>query len=373
MANYLIHRKLLLSRGAKPNSLDRELPIIFSAISVDSSAIVQAIIDFKGDLECCDRFKRETPLLWAAAQGSLSCVKLLLKVANTAATDFSGRGVLSIAICYRQLAVVEILLQHPEVDVTLCDKKGMSPLRHAVREGQPNVVKALLENPQVDASMRDAANEGILHYAVERDHWKVVSALLSCESVTRSSRRLKDGYSPIHCAVRCTDWRTFLDYVGDDGESVFSVAAPSRKVLGVLLESGLFDVNAVDGNGMTALHHVCMLESGRCWKPECFISGPDSKDDYGARGDIILDLFSVPEINLDVVDLLGETPLYKAVHARNIGHMRVLMAKGASLHVKGAKQITCTLGRSCKENPVTFRDLGDFEAHLTKCHGELFI
>lgn len=338
---------MLLSRGAKPNSLGHEQrPIIFDAIESDYSAVIQVILDFDGDLECCGGPSGETPLLWAAAKGSLSCLKLLLKVTNTTATDSTGRGVLSVAICHKRAAAAEILLQRPEVDVTLCDEQGISPLRHAIREGQHHVVKALLENPQVTASISDAANEGILHEAIERDHLEVVRVLLSCSSVTRNYRRLKDGFSPFHCAVRGNRYLpklAFGRFYENGGQTNHYPGVPSITILKLLLTSGLFDVNAADGNGMTALHHACTLNTEESSALEGITEGPDDEDYYGARGDILLELLSVPGINLDVVDHWGETALYKAFDARNIAHINVLMANGPSLDVKGAKKVSCTL------------------------------
>lgn len=334
----MLYRKLLLGRGAKPNSPGRtHRPIIFSAIEMDSSAIVQVILDFKGDLEYCGGTNGETPLLWAAARGSLSCLKLLLKVANTAAIDSSGRGVLSVAICHNQAAVVEILFQRSEVDVTLCDEQGISPLRHAVREGQHLVVKALLENPQVEDSICDAANDGILHDAIERDHLEVVKALLSCGPVTRNYRRLKDGFSPFHCAVRGNEYLpklAFVSYHGLGGQRNEYSGVPSRTILKLLLASGLFDVNAADDDGMTALHHACTLNTEESSALEGITEGREFRMEYGARGDILLELLSAPDIILDVVDHRGETALHNAVQARNIAHIRVLLAKVALLPVK---------------------------------------
>lgn len=343
---------------------------------MDSSAIVQIILDFKGDVEYCGGTNGETPLLWAAAQGSLSCLKLLLNVANTAATDSTGKGVLSVAICHNQAAVVEILFQRFEVDVTLCDEQGISPLRHAVREGQHLVVKALLENPQVEDSIGDAANDGVLHDAIEWDHLEVVRALLSCSPATRKCRRPKDGFSPIHCAVRGNEHLpklAFASYYENGGQTNEYPGVPSMTILKLLLASGLFDVNAADGDGMTALHHACTLNTDVSSALEGITGGPEYESDYGARGDILLELLAVPGINLDVVDHRGETALYKALDVRNIAHIRVLTAKGPALHVKGAKQIACTVGRYCKkEDGAMFRDLSDFGAHLNKRHREYF-
>lgn len=366
----------MLGRGAKPNSPGRtHRPIIFSAIEMDSSATVQVILDFKGDLEYCGGTNGETPLQWAAARGSLSCLKLLLKVANTAATDSSGKGVLSVAICHKQAAVVEILFQRSEVDVTLCDEQGISPLRHAIREGQHLVVKALLKNPQVEDSTRDAANDGILHEAIERDHLEIVRALLSCGPVTRNYRRPKDGFSPFHCAVRGNEYLpklAFSPYYDNGGQTNEYPGVPSRTILKLLLASGLFDVNAADDDGMTALHHACTLNTEESSALEGITEGPEYRKEYGARGDILLELLSAPDIILDVVDHRGETALHNAVQARNIAHIRVLLAKGASLQVKGAKQIACTLGRHCERDGAIFRDISDFKAHLKKRHWEYF-
>lgn len=342
---------------------------------MDSSAIVQIILDFKGDVEYRGGTGGETPLLWTAAQGSLSCLKLLLNVANTAATDSTGKGVLSVAICQNQAAVVEILFQRPDVGVTRCDELGISPLRHAIREGQHLVVKALLEIPQVAASISDVANEGILHEAIERDHLEVVRVLLSCGSVTRNHRRLEDGFSPFHCAVRGNEYLpklAFGTFYENGGQTNHYPGVPSRTILKLLLASGLFDVNAADGDGMTALHHARTLNTEESSALEGITEGPEYHEDYGARGEILLELFLAPDINLDVVDHRGETALHNAMQARNIAHIRVLMAKGPSLHVQGAEPIACTLARYCRRNHVISRDLSDFKAHLTEHHGEYF-
>lgn len=358
---------MLLGRGAKPNSLSQKRrPIIFSAIELDSSTIVQTVLDFKGDMEYCGGSKGETPLLWAAAEGSLSCLKLLLKVANTAATDSTGKSVLSVAICHHQVAAVETLLQRSEIDVVLCDEQGISPLRHAVREGQLHAVKTLLENPQVEVSIRNTAQEGIIHEGIERNHLEVVRALLNCDFVTRNPCRLKDGFSPFHCAVRGNEYLPKLSFgtFNDNGGGYqYFPGMPSRTILKLLLESGLFDVNAADGEGMRALHHACMLGSEQSSALEGITSGRDDEYDYGARGDIVLELCSAPGINLDVVDYQGETALHKAMSVRNVAHIRVLIAQGASIHVKGAKQIKCTF-RYCRGDGVVLEDLSGFKAHM---------
>lgn len=93
-----------------------------------------------------------------------------------------------------------------EVDVLLCDGQGVSPLDNAVSRGQHHAVEILLKSQQVEASIHDGANEGILHEAVERDHLEVVKVLLCCESVTRNPYRLRDGFSPLHCAVRVNEY-----------------------------------------------------------------------------------------------------------------------------------------------------------------------
>lgn len=329
--------------------------------------MVQTILDFEGDVEYRGGPKGETPLLWAAAQGSLSCLKLLLQLANTAASDSTGKGILSVAICHEQVAVMEILLQRPEVDIHFCDAQGISPLGHAVREGRLHAVKTLLGNPQVEAAIRNGANEGILHDAVERDHLEVVRVLLSCDFVTRNSCVLIERGSPLHCAVRGNGYLPTLVF----GYEEFAVyhdefpGMPPGTVLKLLLESGLFDVNAVDGDGMTALHHACMLAPEVSSALEG-IEGTSGKRDFGAVGSMLLELCSTQGINLDVVDNKGETALYKALQARNLAHVRVLVAKGVRVKVEGAKRISCMLENRCRENDVEFDGLSDFKAHMTE-------
>lgn len=267
--------------------------------------LFKPFFDFKGDLKYCGGSNGETPLLWAASQGSLSCLKLLLKVANTAATDLTGKGLLSVAIFYHRIVVVETLLQRPKVDVLLCDEQGVSPLGNAVREGQHHGIEILLKSPKVEASIHDGANEGILHEAVERDHLEVVKVLLCCESVTRNPYyRLRDGFSPLRCAVRGNEYLPTIPLrsLFKDVSCPSYSGMPSRMILKVPLESGLSDVNAAGGDGMTALHHACMLTSNESTAFEGIVRGTMGYDRYGgARGDILLDICSAPGINLDLV------------------------------------------------------------------------
>lgn len=326
--------------------------------------MVQIILDFEGDVEYRGGPKGETPLLWAAAQGSLSCLKLLLQVANTAASDSTGKGILLVAICHEQVAVIETLLQRPEVDIHFCDEQGVSPLSYAMREGRPLAVKPLLGNPQVEAAVRDGAGEGILPDAVERDHLKVVRVLLSCDFVIHNSCVLIERGSLLHCAVRRNEYllARFFGEFRLNREGYFS-GIPCRIAMKLLLESALFDVNAVDGDGMTALHHARTLTPQESVALE-YHKKVLGSDGLGAVGDMLHGLCSTQGINLDAVDNIGETALHKALQAGNLAHAKVLVAKGARVKVKGVKSISCRLSDRCREKGVEFEGLSDFKAHM---------
>ncbi|EUC46542.1 hypothetical protein COCMIDRAFT_35895 [Bipolaris oryzae ATCC 44560] len=105
-----------------------------------------------------------TPLSWAAENGHVSVVHLLLAKDDS---DLNlkdsrlGRTPLSWAVGRGHETVVKLLLQTGQVDVNSKDKSGQTPLLWAAREGHETVVKLLLQASKVDVNSKDgwAANE----------------------------------------------------------------------------------------------------------------------------------------------------------------------------------------------------------------------
>lgn len=195
----------MLDRGADPNSRDEDDdPIISKAVELDLPEIVKIIIDAKGDLEWPASRDHDTPLLQSVARGKLSCLKLLLKVGNVAATTHHGHGILVTAVCTGDVETLKIVLDCPEVNAQECDTRGESALWWAVRCSKRDVITTMLENPRIKDSIRNGIDRNILHGARVLYNLRLdtLNSLLGCEVVIQNCCRLINGWSPLHCAVR---------------------------------------------------------------------------------------------------------------------------------------------------------------------------
>lgn len=119
-------------------------PVISTAIELDQPKIVQSLLDAGANRECRCGTDGETPLLWAARLGSLSCVEILALVADVSAVDNAGRNALSISIIHGHTMVAKTLLRVRNLSIDGVDHEGLTPLHHAAREGNREVHEAIL-------------------------------------------------------------------------------------------------------------------------------------------------------------------------------------------------------------------------------------
>jgi hypothetical protein len=98
-----------------------------------------------------------------------------------------------------------------------------------------------------------------------------------------------------------------------DGLNVLNFASKTRKVglMRVVIDSGRFDVKAVDVDGFTALHHVCNGTEN----PEMAVDAAKLLVENGAY--------------IDALDYRNHTPLHYAVEMSNIKLVEYLLSLGA--------------------------------------------
>ena len=65
---------------------------------------------------------------------------------------------------------MELLLELGDIDPTLSDEQGLTPLTQAARTGHQNVVELLLERRDVNADPRDEDRWTPLSYAADLGH-----------------------------------------------------------------------------------------------------------------------------------------------------------------------------------------------------------
>ena len=92
--------------------------------------------------------------------------------------DSDQNSGLMLAICYKKKDVVELLLEHPEIDINVSNQAGLTPLHLACQASDPVLVARLASLPSM-ASLNSQAvwGETALLGAVARGHLGVVKAL----------------------------------------------------------------------------------------------------------------------------------------------------------------------------------------------------
>src|SRR5271168_2125252 len=106
--------------------------------------VEQLLKSCRGYVESKDNEYSQTPLLWAAENGHVTVVGLLLKEADIEALNKRGRTTLYLAIKRRHSAVAQLLVDR-EFNVEAKDSLRRTALHRAVELGHEEVVRLLLK------------------------------------------------------------------------------------------------------------------------------------------------------------------------------------------------------------------------------------
>ncbi|KAJ9688036.1 hypothetical protein PVL29_013995 [Vitis rotundifolia] len=176
----------------------------------------------------------ETPLHVAAMLGHLDFASYLLthKRDMTNALDLRGRSPLHLASANGYVEMVNILLSaNPDVCL-IRDEDGRTPLHQAVMKGEVEVTRMLVgARPQVTRYKLDQG-ETILHSAVKRNRLGALKLLVELVGEVEFVNSKDDyGNTVLHTATALKQYETAK----------------------YLVERPEMEVNAVNGNGITAL------------------------------------------------------------------------------------------------------------------------
>ncbi len=120
----------------------------------------------------------ETPLNWAAANGHLDAVGVLLAyTSDVNSTNIDGQTPLFAAANYDQTNEVPLLLANKS-KINAKDKYGATPLHWAAQQNYTDMVKLLLTN-KADINAKDNNGETPLHYASGMGCKEVTKLLLA--------------------------------------------------------------------------------------------------------------------------------------------------------------------------------------------------
>ncbi|RPA97784.1 ankyrin [Choiromyces venosus 120613-1] len=172
----------------------RETPVLHLAVRQGDPEIVRCLLR-RGDIHVDARCPSdETALCWAAREGNLVIVRLLVEEGGADINlscgwiqyldsilppargenggDFLLRTPLHFAAIRGHLSVVQFLVECERVDINARDVAGDTPLDHAVRHGDKKIVRVLKNNGAIDK-----------RYAERRRIWgDVVVKIFGCFS-----------------------------------------------------------------------------------------------------------------------------------------------------------------------------------------------
>ena len=177
----------------------------------------------------------------------------------------------------------------------------------ALRRGTPEIIEQLCKTDRRCATQRYRGGLTPLHIACNNVSGFRRPGLVKCLLSNGASPQASDnrGRTPLHNACQGLPLRERAE--GYIGSSAIQVV---KHLLGAGLSAE--DVNSQDGNGATALHHVCSVE-GRL------------SDARFAVVDLLLNAGA----NLEAVDSHGKTPLYKAAEYAGGNMIAHLLSSGA--------------------------------------------
>uniref|UniRef100_A0ABD2WWG8 Uncharacterized protein n=1 Tax=Trichogramma kaykai TaxID=54128 RepID=A0ABD2WWG8_9HYME len=316
----LVH--ILLSRGASPNSADKNgfTPLHFVCQREDDNVYLARTF-----FEIGEKFNKpvridsrdedgNTPLHMAIHKDHVNLVGFLLRRgANPNSPNKDGETPLH-RICEANIddLAVEMLFKicdekHQSMQVDAQDKMGQTPLHAAITKGNMKLVEILMRrgaNPNLATNIGSTP----LHYSCKRDvdedelMKRFFEIGVDVNNLVQVDPRDKSGNTPLHWAMK----------------------RGHKSMAELVLRKGA-DPHSTNDKGETPLHIVCAKEGDDLETVEKF---------FDVNGELDR------PVRVDARDKLGRTPLYRAVLK---GHKRVtifLLRKGADPNLADEKGCT---------------------------------
>ncbi|USP73981.1 hypothetical protein yc1106_01255 [Curvularia clavata] len=297
-----------------------------------------------------------TPLLWAAENGHVSVVSLLL-VKYDVDPDWKdsevGRTPLSWAAEGGHEAVVKSLLMTGKVKVDSKDEYSRTPLSWAAEGGHEAVVKLLLETGKVEVDSRDSYGRTPLWWAAKGGHETVVKQLLETDSVEEVDLKDNCGHTPLWWAAKggheavvkllLKTGKVEVNSKDSSDRTPLSWAAEGgyETVVELLLRTSKVEVDSKDNSGRTPLswaaeggHEAAvrlLLETGKVEinsKDRRYLRTPLSWATKEGHEAIVNILLEADKVKIDLQDWMGRTPLLWAAKGGHEAIVKLLLEKG---------------------------------------------
>lgn len=292
-----------------------------------------------------------TALHMAALNGFDDCARIILQNpnCNQRISDKKGRLALHIAAQHGYPNVIEVLLEHGGVTVNSRTDYGATALHVAVLANQVETVKYLLARKDMDVEAVTLADETALHCAA-RSRSEECAALILERGIKSVNTRDRDGWTPLHYASRCIEvFQMLLGHKSVDVNSQSNsgtsplhlvVAANDVERIAALFQCSGLNVNVKDKDGWCPIHIAA--KSGSLQAVQA-LSGMDDIDINAQTKagwtalhlaiqynhiDIAMFLLSIPVISLKPRTVEGWSALHIAGMARCWPVFEELVARG---------------------------------------------
>lgn len=298
------------------------------------------------------------PLHLCCSWGLQSTVQTLVEHgANVNAKDSDGHTPLHIAIKNQHPSIIALLLCHPNIDLSLRDKTGLSPFATALTVRNHKAAEAILDKMPNAAEQTDNKGRNFLHTAIQKNDSESVLFLLSINVDVNSRVNDANQTPPLHLAAASGD-EVLVRSLFLAGARPNDVDAHKRNALHVASEAGHANIvsaclsngvayDAVDSGGDSALHIACreghlqvvrtLLEESQLNAETMNLKGQNplhvlarhGKDNSAAICELFIEY--MPDYPINKPDLDGNTALMLAYMKGNGNLCRALVKAKACI------------------------------------------
>ncbi len=154
----------------------------------------------------------DTALIIAIYYKNVRIVKLLLQVPDIDVNIKNKDGDTALFKCLElnpDIEIVKLLLQVPSIDVNIKNKDGNTALLKCLEWARDiEIVKLLLQVPNININIKSSRGQTAIHFAVYREHFEICQLLLVMPQIDLTIED-EDGKSIFYYAdVYCNDKRT---------------------------------------------------------------------------------------------------------------------------------------------------------------------
>ncbi|XP_020711715.2 rabankyrin-5 isoform X2 [Athalia rosae] len=352
--------------------------LLHKAIDENKEAIAQFLIRSGCDLNSPRRPGKEgsggeeskdncSPLHLCCQWGLEQVVQTLVEHgANVNSRDAEDKTPVHVAIQNHHAQIICLLLCHPHIDLSLRDKRGLSPFATALTVRNHKAAQVILERLPTAAEQVDNKGRNFLHKAIQQNDLESVLFLLSIQVDVNSRVQDVTQTPPLHLAAESGNEMLVRSLVlagarinDTDAHRNTALHAAARAghapVISALIQNNI-NFDAINADGDNALHvavregHIAVVRS---LLTECSLDaetinlkGRNPLHELARYGRdnaaTICDLFleCMPKYPLNKPDLDGNTPLLIAYMKGNGNLCRTLVKAGACLGAMNKEGIT---------------------------------